>query len=391
MTTTVKSQQEFYDLYKDEVLGLADELTDFSEGSMHDIIAGALSTAQNELSELIISEFTKTFFDLASGTDLERLAVDHFGDSFARPDASPASGSVDFSRPDTVAGDVLIDIGTIVKTEKDANGEEISFKTTEAVTMTGTSITANIEAVNPGVSGNITSTNKIVVIETTLSDATVVVTNSLNTAGGTDEPDDVTYREIIKNLIISLAGATEAAVKGAALSVSGVALAELTTLERVVIDYDIGTDDILMGAQYFRIPYPVIYIADASGNSSDALIQAVKDRIFFVKAAGVQIEVRGAVPIAFNWTASLTLNAGGPNYAELSNDLAKIVETMTEYVNSVIGIGEGFNKAEANSYVLSVWGASGTNDLTSFSSSVPSGNVSVSANEKLIANVIQIV
>lgn len=401
MTTEVKTQQQFYEQYRDEVLGLANELTDFSEGSLHDIIAGALSTCQNELSELIISEFVKTYFSLASGTeeqggsgdvdDLEALAVDHFGETFRRPEASRATGSADFSRPNTDGGDVPIAIGTIIKTLKDANGEEIRFRTTEAGTMTGLSLTLNIEAVDPGIDGNITSADKIVVIETTLSDPTVTVTNSANTAGGTEQPQDPEYRDIIKNLIISLAGATEAAVKGAALAVSGVALAELVTVERVVIDYDIGGEEILAGATYFRIPYPVIYIADSSGNSSAALIQAVKNALVSVKAAGVRIDVQGAVAVSFDWTASLTLDAGGPNFAELSSDLTKIIETMTEYVNSVLGIGEGFTKAEANAYVLSVWGPSGTGDLTAFSTSVPSGNVSVDANEKLIANTIQIV
>lgn len=401
MTTTVKSQQEFYSQYRDEVLGLANELTDFSEGSMHDIIAGAISTCQNELSELIITEFTKTFFDTATGTadqggegtqdDLQKLAVDHFGERFKRPQAIPSTGSVDFSRPNTDEGDVTIPIGTIVKTKKDANGEEIRFSTTEEVTMTGTSISANIEAVDAGIIGNITSSGKITVLESTLTDTSITVTNSLNTAGGIDEEKDPEYRETIRNLIISLAGATDAAVKGAALAVSGVSLVELTTDERIVIDYDIAQDQIAANSTYFRIPYPVMYIADSSGNSSEALLQEVRDSILPIKAAGVQIEVRGAVPVSFDWTASLTLNAGGPNYTELSSDLSKIENSMNDYINSSLSIGEGFNRADANEYILSIWGVGGTNDITSFSTSIPSGNVSVQANEKLIANNIQIV
>lgn len=401
MTTTVKSLQEFYDLYKDEVVGLAGELTDFSDGSMHDIIAGSFSSCMNELSELIISEFSKTFFKLASGTeaqggegevdDLEALAVDHFGSDFARPDSTSSTGEAVFSRPNSDAGDVVIAIGTIVKTEKDANGEEIRFKTTESGTMTGTSLTLDIEAVVGGVNGNITSSDKVVVLESTLSDPSITVTNSSTISGGVNELQDPDYRDFIENKIVALAGATEAAVKGAALAVSGVSTVSLTTEERVVIDYDIGAGAILSGATYFRIPYPVMYIADADGNSSAGLIALVNTAISSVKAAGVRIKVLGASPISFDWTASVTLNAGGPNYAELSSDLTKIIETMTEYINTVLKIGDGFNKADANAYVLSVWGASGTNDLTSFSSSVPSGNVAVNSDEKLIANTIQIV
>lgn len=391
MTTTVKSQEEFYNQYRNEVLALADELTDFSDGSMHDIIAGSLSVAQNELSELIISEFSKTFFDLAEGDDLEKLAVDHFGENFARPNATAATGEVEFSRTDLSAGNVIIPAGTVVKTEKDANGEEIRFQTTEEVEMTALTITAEIEAIEAGTEGNITSSGKIVIVESTLSDPTIEVTNNSNTAGGTNAPDDSEYREIIRNLIVALAGATEAAVRGAALSVPGVALAELTTIERVVIDYDIAGSQIEPGAEYFRIPFPIMYIADSSGNSSPALIQSVQEAIFSIKAAGVKIQVKGAVPVLFNWTASLTLNAGGPNFTELSSDLSPIIETMTEYVNTQLKIGEGFNKASANSYVLSVWGPSGTGDLTNFSTSIPAGNVSVQTNEKLIANNIQLV
>lgn len=391
MTTSVKSQQEFYNQYKNEVLALSSELTDFSDGSMHDVINGALSTCLNEVTELIVSEFVKTFFGLAEGQDLEFLAVDHFGDDFARPKANSATGTVSFSRPDTNAGDVTIPAGTIVKTEKDANGEEIRFKTTEEVTMTGTSISAEIEAVDAGKIGNITSTGKIIVIESTLSDASISVTNNSNTAGGSNAPTDDEYRVIIKNLIVSLAGATEDAVEGSALAVSGVSLVALTTEQKVVIEYDIGAGDIKSGADYFRIPYPVIYIADADGNSSPALIEDVQNALVFTKAAGVRIIVKGAVPVNFDWTGSLTLNASGPTFNELSSDLSKIIDSMTEYVNKTLDIGQGFNKANANAYILSIWGPAGTDDITSFSTSVPSGNVSINANEKLIANTVQIV
>jgi len=390
MATKVTSLTEFYELYKAEILAQASEITDFSEGSMHDILAGALSAGLNELSELIVSEFSKTFFDLASGADLDRLAVDHFGDGFARPEAAKATGEITFSRPNTNAGNVTIAIGTIIKTQKDSNGQEIRFVTTEAVTLTGLTVSAQIEAIDGGTNGN-AGIARITVLESTLSDPSILVSNAAAMAGGTNAPEDAEYRDIIKSLIQALAGATEAAIRGAALATPGVSMAAPITIERVVIDYDIGGDEILSGASYFRIPYVTLYIADANGNSSQALIDAVKARLVGVKAAGVNIEVRGAVAIPLNWTASITLNAGGPNYAELQSDVSKIIETMNEYVNKVLSIGEGFNKIQANNYVLSIWGPAGTNDLTNFSSSIPAGNVAVAANEKLIAGAVSIV
>lgn len=390
MTTTVLTQQEFYDIYKNEVTGQAPEFTDFSVGAIHDIIAGALSIAVNEVTELIVSEFMKTFFALAEGDDLDRLAVDHFGDSFARPDASFATGIVTFSRPNTDAGDVPILIESIVKTRKNASGEEVRFKTDVAIVLTGLSLSVNVTAMIAGVAGNVNATN-INVIETALTDASVTVSNSADMAGGKEKLSDEEYREFIKAKILSLAGATEAAIVGAALSVPGVAFAKPITLERVVIDYDIANDQILPGSTFFRIPYPVLYIADASGNSSPALIESVRQAILLVRAAGVRIEVRGAVSSDLDWTASLTLNGSGPNYAELSTDLTKIKDSMSAYINEQLSVGQGFNRASANAYILSIWGAAGTNDLTSFSTSIPSGNVSIAVNEKLIAGTMDIV
>ena len=263
--------------------------------------------------------------------------------------------------------------------------------TTEEVTMTGTSVSAEVEAADAGSEGNITSSDLLTVIESTLTDASITVTNSENTSGGTAVTQDDEYREIIKNLILALAGATEAAVKAAALAVPGIALAELTTEQRTVIDYDIGGEEILSGASFFKIPYPVLYIADANGNSSASLIASVESALVGVKAAGVKIVVLGASPVSFNWTASLTLDAGGPNYAVLASDLSMIEAEMENYINSLLDIGEGFNRATANTYILSVFGPSGTGDLTTFSTSVPSGNVSIDSDEKLIADTISIV
>jgi len=390
MTTVALTQQEIYDIYKDEVTGQAPEFTDFSVGAIHDIIAGALSIAINEVTELIISEFMKTFFELAEGADLDKLAVDHFGDTFARPDATLATGVATFSRPNTDAGNVIILAGSIVKTKKNASGEEIRFQTDSNITLTGLTISVNITAMVAGVSGNVNATN-INVIETALTDASVTVNNSADMAGGKEKLTDEEYREFLKAKILALAGATEAAIIGAALSVAGVEFAKAITLERVVIDYDIANDQILPGATFFRIPYPVLYIADASGNSSPALIEAVRQAILLVRAAGVKIEVRGAVSSDLDWTASLTLNGSGPNYAELSTDLTKIKESMSAYINEELAVGQGFNRASANTFILSVWGPSGTGDLTAFSTSVPSGNVSIAANEKLIAGTMDIV
>lgn len=390
MSTTVKTQQELYDIYKNEVLSLAPDFTDFSDGSMHDMLAGAISMATNEIQELIITEFSKTFFSLASGADLDRLAVDHFGDSFARPLATFSTGEVTFSRANSDAGNVTIPAGTIVKTTKNANGVETRFETIEEVLMIGLSIVAQVKCKDAGKSGNVNPL-KIVVVESALTDSSITVSNANPTAGGVDTYEDAEYRDFITQKILSLAGATELAIKGSAKSVAGVYFVEVATEERTVIDYDIGSSDILAGATFFRIPYPVLYIADENGNSSQGLIDQVKEAVFKTKACGVNIVVKGAVPIVTNWSASIVLNPLGPNYAELQVDTSKIIDTMKEYINKVLAIGQSFSKIDANAYVLSIWGSAGTGDLTNFSSSVPSGDVAVASNQKLISGTVEII
>lgn len=399
MSTDVKSQSEIYEIFQNEVQGNSPDgdLSDFSEGSMLDVIAGAIAAGQNEVSELLVSEFMKTYFSTAPGptadddTDyLAKLAVDHFGEDFDRPEASKSTGSVLFERASDDAGDCVIPIGTIVKTEKDANGNEIRIETTEAVTMEDLEVSAAVRAMVAGSNGNV-AIGKIVVIESTLTDPTITVTNETATAGGEDAPDDAEYREIIKNLILSLAGATEAAVRGKILAVPGVAFADLVTINMPVIEYDLDTMEPKAGESFFRIPYPVAYIADEDGNSSPELIALVKAAILLVRACGVKIDVKGAIPVMINWTASYVLDADGPNFTELSADSTKIVDTMLEYINNVLEIGDDFVRADANAYVLSIWGPSGSGDLTGFTTSLPVGDVSVDANEKTVAGTVNIV
>jgi len=393
LATKVSTQSELYELIKSIVEAGAGDLTDFSDGSMHDILAGAFTTGMNEISELIISEFKKTYFETSHGIeitgdvdDLQNLAIDHYGDDFKRPEANQATGSVDFTRPTSGAGNVIIAAGTVVKTEKDVSGQEILFSTDEEVTLTGLTISANITATVAGVAGNVDPC-KIIVIETTLTDPTVTVSNPAKLAGGTDEQDDAEYRETIRNLIKSLAGATKAAVEGAILSVSGVNFVTLVEKERVVIDYDIAGDQIEPGAAFFRIPYPFAYIADENGQSSQSLIDDVNEALETVRACGVGIDVQGASAVLLSWDAAWSLNAGGPNFATLQSDPMLILDTMKEYIDS-LDIREGFSLSDANDYIFAIWGPSGTNDVTSFNTNTPVSNVEVQSTEKLVPNVM---
>jgi hypothetical protein len=390
---SARSRQELYDIIKNEIQSGNESLTDFSEGSILDCIAGAASTAISESMGLIVDQFKKTFIDLAGGPaetggpdDIQDLAVDHFGDEFARPDAQPAVGIVIFSRTSAAAGDVLIAAGTIVKTPLDSNGQSIRFKTLLDVTMIGTSVNASVEAVEAGVAGNVAE-GKATLIESTLLDPTIKVTNDAEFSGGAAEQDTPTYRKTIKNLIRQLKGATIAAIKAKALTVSGVVQA--TPVEEVirVIQWDDATES--PSGLSFLIPRAKLYISDANGTANSALLANVASSIKSVRAGGVRVDVAAAVAYALDWSAQYTLNPAGPNYESLQDDSSLITEAMAKYIDA-IPTGLGFDRISANTAMLAVFGPAGTNDITDFLTNAPTGSIAGVAGQKLISGTMSI-
>lgn len=389
------SQAELFDAIVTIMQTEAPELTDYLEGSQLDTFAGAFSVGGAELIETaLILQFAKTFFSLATGPDengggdddLQTLAVDHYGDDFARPAAIAAIDTLTFSRPTSTAGAGTILAGSVIKTGPDANGNVQRYTTNSACALTsdvsgpGLSVSVGVTAVVPGKAGSAAS-GTINVIETTLFDPTIVCTNAGN-ATGEDAQDSPTYRETIKNLLISLSRATKAAIEAAAKSVPGVITATAIETAQTVIGYIIASSTTT--GTYFRIVQPVLYVADATGTASPALIQAVRLALESSRACGVIPQVAAASAVSVNWTAIFALNPSGPNFSTLSQDPSKIFISMQDYINA-LPVGTSFVRATANAAILATWGSGGTNDLTSFTTSVPSGDVTPSATQKLIA------
>jgi hypothetical protein len=388
-----RSRQELYDIIKQELQASNSALTDFVEGSILDGLTGALSTGLSEVMDLVITNFNKTFFDLANGPevtgaadDLQTLAVDHFGSAFARPAATKAVGEVTFSRANDDAGDCTIPAGTVVSTATDSAGNSQSFVTDSEVVMTATSINASVEASTAGIAGNVVA-DSIIVIDSTLTDPSIIVTNDDAMAGGAAEEDDATYRQTIKNLINQLKGATAAAIESKALTVSGIVFADAIEEKVSVIEYDTANDATV--GTYFNIPRSKLYVADANGEANAALVALVQTAIELVRACGVQITVVGATASEVDWTATVTLNPGGPHYATLGTDLSMITDAMETYINS-IAIGSGFNKTTANAAMLAMWGPDGSDDITAFSTSIPAASIAGAVGVKLIPGTIEL-
>lgn len=391
----ILNRQQFYDMFITELQSVQSTITDTEAGSVVDIMAGVTAQVLATIALLAADEFGKTFFDSAHGPevtggadDLQALAVDHFGDSFARPEATKAGGTVTFSRANDDAGDCTIPAGTVVETAANSSGVKTRFVTTSEVTMTALSISATVEAETAGAAGNVLS-GKIVSIGSTLTDSSITVTNAAAMSGGEDEEDDASYRDTIRSLLQSLKGATLAALEAKAKTVAGVYTATAIEEQIAAIEYNIGTGLPEVGATYFRMPYAKIYIADVNGSASSTLVDDCQEAIDSVRAAGVKVEVLGAAAKEVDWTAAITLNPSGPNFATLQSDTSAITDAMAEYIRQ-IAIGEDFERTAAGNAIMALFGPAGTDDITSFTTSVPTGDVDAAANEKLVPGTVEI-
>lgn len=390
LKTTEELRQEFIDVLQ----SLAPELTDDSEGSVVDVLSGVIAHAVSEVTRVSVDEFAKTFFDTANGPevtggtdDLQTLAVDHFGDAFARPLATKASGIVTFSRPTAAAGPVLIPAGTAVKTVPSSSGATQRFTTEFDVTLSGLSINASVVADQAGLNGNVVA-GKVTLIDSALSDPSILVNNSADFAGGQEAQTDAEYRETIRQLITTLRGATKEAIQSAALAVAGVEQATAVEFFRYVRDWDIALDQPI--GDYYGLPVVKVYVADANGNSSPTLIEQAQIAVDFVRAAGVKIVVEGATAAAQNWSISIVLNPAGPNFATLQADATAIIDTMKKYIQD-LPIGSGFNRAAARQYLLAQWGPLGSTDILDISTSVPSGDIVVQSDVKMVPGTMAVV
>lgn len=384
----IKTQQELYNQFIVELQSIAPDLTDTNEGSIIDLIAGVVSSAVYEAQILANEEFKKTFFSTSNGPeitggpdDLEYLAVDHFGEDFSRPAAINSLGVVQFTRPTANAGNVTIPVGTIVRTSVTSFGSIIRFETLSDVIMTGLSISASVRAMIAGPGGNVNA-NTVTSIESPLADQTIVVTNPLPFTGGATAQNDASYRETIKLLLQTLKGATISSIEAKAKTVSGVAFAKGLEVLLTVRPWDSALN-VPTGAAFY-LPQGQLYISDINGNSSQALIDAVTVAIGGNKASGVSTKVIGATAVGLTWSATIALNPLGTNYATLVTDAQMIKDFMSDYLNQ-LPIGQSFSKIQANAAVMAKFGPAGTNDLTSFITNTPSGDVTVTANQKIIS------
>jgi len=104
----------------------------------------------------------------------------------------------------------------------------------------------------------------------------------------------------------------------------------------------------------------------------------------------VKIEAFAASALTLNWSASVVLNPSGPNYTEFSSSLTRVVDTMKQYIMQ-LPIGDDFSRSLGENFVMAAWGPLGTNDLVSITTNSPTGTVSTTDSQKLVAGTVVII
>lgn len=250
----------------------------FTEGSDINIILASASAMSEEVTRQLSVRIGALFLDSATGEDLDRLVADRFSPTIVRKSASPAVGTVDFFRVSGPLPGLAIAAGTRLLS---TSGK--TFETTALATLGAGStgpVSAPVRALEAGLGGNVAAGTLTAFV--TPIDADLQVVNPAPMAGGDDTESDASLRARARDFYRTARRGTLAAIEFGARTVPGVRQA--TAVEELDVN----------GDQTGRV---FVFIADANGQANAALAAAVVTALLEYRAAGIIVDVIGAVPL----------------------------------------------------------------------------------------------
>jgi uncharacterized phage protein gp47/JayE len=281
------------------VQAAAGQLLDLTVGStLRAILEATASIAL--LQWLILQVLQMTRAATSNGADLDSWMADF---SLTRMAASPASGTVTFSRYNSNAS-TLVPVGALVRT---ADGTQ-TFAVTEDSTATGWNQTQNGYAIGAGIgaldvpvvalaagtSGNVQAAS-ISVLASALSGIDSVI-NVAAFGNGVDAESDSAFRLRFQNFMSSLSRATILAVGYA-----------INTVQQG-LNYTIQENMSASGA--FQLGNFVIVVDDGSGYPSNALLSMIQQAVDTVRPVGSTFAVFAPMVIEVNISLTITAIAG---------------------------------------------------------------------------------
>ena len=310
------------------------------------------------LQGLILQLMATTRLGTSTGLDVDSFVAD-FG--LSRLAAVRATGQVTFSRY-TPTNQAVVPVGAVVQTADGTQTFAIVADTAQSAYSAAVggyvlpantaSITATVQAVNPGVQGNI-SAGVLSVLQTGVSGVDTV-TNASAFTNGLDAETDTALKARFVAFINSFSKATLGAIEYAITSYQqGM---QYNILENV--DYSGATDNGMV----------TIIVDDGSGSTPSGTVSAVSSVVNATRAAGVRIGVYAAATLAASIAMTIGV-AAGYNKAAVA---AQVAAAVTAAVNAT-GLGNtldfmrlGQAAFDASPGVASVTGVtlnSGTADL----------------------------
>lgn len=275
-------------------------LIDFSVGSILLAFAQAVAMVALWLQGLVLQLLTTTRAATASGSDLDSWVAD-FG--VTRLPAVAATGTVVFSRF-TATQAAIVPLGAVVQSADGTQQFFVIADPAQAAYSDGdeaylipagaVSISATVQAVTPGLAGNLAA-GTISALGQSISGVDTV-TNPSAFASGAAAESDAALRVRFVNYLASLAKATKLAVGNAIVSV------------QEGLTYTLTEDYTYAGT--YQPGYFYVVIDDGSGMPPAALLAVVSAAIDAVRGCGLQFGVFAPVPITAAVAVTVTAASG---------------------------------------------------------------------------------
>lgn len=303
------------------VQGSSQKLLNLTAGSVLRAILEATASLGLWLQYLILLVLQATRLSTSSGADVDSF-VNDFG--LTRLPAVSATGDVTFSRI-TTGQAAFIPLGATVMTADQTQSFAVMADTTNpayaATPLPGYSvaplvsaITVPVQAVNPGIGGNVLA-DTIALLSTAIPGIDSV-TNSTDFTNGINPESDEALKSRFQNYLSTLSKATLGAVEVAVMSVANNLTYAIAPNQLINNSYAPGTF--------------VVMVDDGSGNTPSATITAVANAVDAVRALGTTAIVQAASMIGADISLILNLTTGSKPLAQEAVSAA-----LTNFVNSL--------------------------------------------------------
>jgi uncharacterized phage protein gp47/JayE len=296
-----------------------------TSGSDINLVVGGQSLLGYAIVLQLIQAFNSLTLDGATGDDLDRYALDRYGQQLPRKGAAAAVGTAVFSRASSAGPSGTIPSGTVLLSQ--AGYQFITLQPGSFTTSTGQAsdslVVVPIRAAQAGAlfQAAVNTITRFQTPNTAIAfDTSITCNNTITTSGGADPEDDPTYRARIRGFWLSARRGILAAIVQGALTVPGVASA-------YAYEY--------IGSTGQPVRLVALSIADITGVANAQLAASVQTALLDYRAAGIQVVVSPSLPLITTVTLTLTFQAG----VDTITIAGQVQAAVVNYIND-LGVGQ---------------------------------------------------